>query len=76
MYVYLRANMQEHVLVCLSLTVKTQLMSPTLKSPLAHMQAAGILFLASEAASFVTGTELLINGGHQLMGTTVPDLAP
>ncbi len=50
-------------------------MSPVLQHPLTHMQAAGILFLASEAASFVTGTELLIDGGHQLMGTTVPDFA-
>lgn len=37
-------------------------------------QAAGILFLASEAASFVTGTELLIDGGGHLMRETVPDL--
>ena len=35
--------------------------------------AAGILFLASEAASFITGTELLIDGGASLMGRVSPD---
>ena len=36
--------------------------------------AAGILFLGSDAASFVTGMELLMDGGARLMGKVLPDI--